>query len=366
MIDFTFSKESIEKWKEDLKPDHFWELIFTHLKIKRKGDFTWQLAVDHAPPQVLEELNVHRRKFWAGLSAILRSYCAPFCAFNESGTIAPTSDIDVTMIYSKALNLLKFIHRIIHKLYGKNLTMENLFDMNIYVHTWYMLCDSNRTGPLIIEDCSSRNKMLDEATLDRQHTWSLLRVYQARNAFKDIWNLVPEVKQNEVAMLHEDLMKWKRRKDPLFKAIEVMEEYQNTMTQEVYDATSRVAYLEQEAFYSLGAYLHVVVRLQQQRYIKLLPMHYKMSFCDNMGFLLFALEKAPNSGKIMKYLYRCLDAIRQLTNINKYNAEYQLLSDYQRAKTAGDLVKKNAIMEKWIQRKVDIMSMIKNVMAYAM
>ncbi len=339
MIDFTFSKESLEKWKTELQPEQFWELIFMHLKIKKKSEFSWHLAIDYAPQPVLEELNVHRRKFWTGLSAILRAYCGPFCAFNESGTIAPTSDIDITMVYSKALNLLKFVNDIIQKLYGKDLTMEKLFDMNIYVHTWYMMCDPSGPTPIIMEDCNSRNKILNESTLNRQ----------------------------ELHELNQELTSWKRRKNPLFKAIEIMENFQSSMTQEVYDATSRVAYFEQDAFYSVGAYLHVVVRLQQERHIKLLPVFYKMSFCDNLGFLLLALETAPNSGKIMKYLYRCLDAIRQLTKNSrlKYHKEYQMLLDYQKAKTMGDMQKKNAIMEKWINHNIDIIAMLKHLLPYA-
>lgn len=113
-ITVGISQAHVTLLKQYLKPDRFWQTVKKHVPIKHKTDFRWEMAVKalkESKLPVLEELNAHRRLFWTTLRQTLESTCAPFCEFTESGSVAPASDIDVTITHIKTLQLLAVADR---------------------------------------------------------------------------------------------------------------------------------------------------------------------------------------------------------------------------------------------------------------
>jgi hypothetical protein len=73
-------------------------------------------------------------------------------------------------------------------------------------------------------------------------------------------------------------------------------------------------YLENDAYYSVGAYLHIVLKVKNLDDDKLLDSVY-----DNMGFMILNFFKYDDTlkklEKIAKYLLRITDAINQMKNV---------------------------------------------------
>eukprot|EP00877_Chromochloris_zofingiensis_P014467 jgi/Chrzof1/9274/UNPLg00241.t1 len=130
-----------------------------------------------------------------------------------------------------------------------------------------------------------------------------------------MWALVPAAVKKALDQVDERnrYLKHMHGKDALTEAIHTMESARlqlDAQREPYYDATSRLAYFEVDAFYSVGAYMHVVVRMQQGRPVRLHREEFKMLFMDNLGFL---LHQRKHDAKVLKYLVRCIDAIKHVS-----------------------------------------------------
>lgn len=384
----SVENEDIQEWKKQLNPNEFWTLVTKHTSATGAADFSWALAVEELggrdKSHVLERLNQHRRRYWKGLKHIIESGCAPFCNVIETGTISPSSDIDITLTQMRSLQTLRLANKLTEKVYGKGASLSQTFDINIYAHAWYTSCGHFMA---LVEDCFASFRDLTRETYANQLMWAMVRIRKEymrkqRSPYaKEIWDAVPEAWKRPVRHLVTRLAGVQTRSGAhaFQNSVRAMEDAQlqiQSDTLKYLDATSQVAYFSNDAYYSVGAYLHIVARMQKGREdLDLAPELYLMSFLDNLGFLLTYVGEAgaaggagtvagtgtavgtlPNpgtlvlqeNGKLWKYLYRCADAVRRVdaSCLSKRQPTLALLDAWIQAKSAGDRVKKDTSARK--------------------
>lgn len=301
------------------------------------------------------------------------------CGLNNAGTVDKLSDYDITLKVLnddavEYMNILDIVD-VYCKIFSKLLFINNTFDINIYTGEFKDIEEiksrsifGSKFKICIVEQCENlkyTNNRLPNFIV-RQMRWSVERIYEYINTsknepIKDILKLkkilpsdeIKELKNvkdnfNKLIPFNDDDNREAYISEYIKKIKELLEEkrtiilelqthkddeiYIKNAISNIYNISCKILYLSNDAYYSSGAYIHIVGILQAYlniddtrnlEYIfknfnkKLLINFYIMSFNDNLGFL---LEKEyyydnPNDrilkedDKELKYIYRCFNAI---------------------------------------------------------
>jgi hypothetical protein len=352
----------------------FWAVVDRYLPQRQAFDYHDMIrSVSKADQRRLDR---HRRRFLKYLMFALSRTCKPFCRFIAAGSTLPTSDIDVTSFYAQPTTLVHGAQVIVNEIYGPGFSMSRLFDMNIYVHTWYVFCKAK--GVTIYEECSDRRKFMEPPLLLQQIMWGIVRIVANRREplVRVIFEALPLSIRAAALSLHRRLL-YRRRMHPdprerLAKAVGSVEALMNQLPQKTYeyfDANSYLAYLQHDAYLTVGAYNHVVLHMQRKLKIRMTRAEYVMSLLDNLGFLCVAsIGKALEvpSEKTLKYFYRCIDALINL-GVGKPIGLHEILKSFYSAKLRGErsryhvhvdrirtLFKTNADIMSFMAEQIDI------------
>ncbi len=329
----------------------------------------------------------------------LQSSCSPFCVFENLGSNDLTSDIDITILNTRAY-LMKLMAQKITDVIFKPLFMtinnsleitlsgsrtiklstnlSDLFDVNIYCTGWYNFCYSDiTTYPYItpmdqcykydeslfntyqyffysqinfafiknlkffkkrLTDTNNFGSYLSFENLENLHksytyikkhfvvSESLFRIIETieqekyrKTKFRYLQILILLTEQclrkyqNAIAKITKKLNNMRGQKINLNNEEKEVNDVLIIMIQKAIEKFFLYEYLslnslqrcyEEESYYSIGAYFHVVIQLQKKQFYDQLfsPFIYVMSFLDNAGLLLSHKDKD-------KYVQRMLDAI---------------------------------------------------------
>lgn len=299
-----------------------------HIASMRRGDQVW--------------IDRHRRHFLSYMLSRLSARCRPFCVFRDAGTKAPTSDIDVTSFYAQPTAVIHHAQHIAQEVYGPGVTLQRLFDINVYAHTWYISCAPR--GVTIYEECPERRKFMTPDVLMQQFLWGTLRICQSRrNALaRLIFYALPRNMQAASVNLQRRVRYAAKRPGAIDTAISRVMSLMNQLPQKMYqyfDANSYLASLQHDAYYTVGAYNHVVLHMQRRMTIRMTDAEYLMSLLDNLGFVCSLIRTqngdAAPGGKMLKYFYRCIDAMINL-GFDKPIVLHRILKTFYTAKLRGN------------------------------
>jgi hypothetical protein len=287
----------------------------------KQEPFTWA-AVMRRGDTVLAAAHASRHRFVLTLKPMLQKLCGKRCRVLDVGTVGPTSDYDITVEDGVNLRHLRTEANLLlaRTFESPVLTDIGQLDVNIYTHTWYMLCQSSKL--VVARVCRSRTEV-PPSVLASQLAWSGVRLYKTQPAWCEA-NLPRAL----VDQTSAHCLQWDRdvaegqtnalRASVWDKTVAQMEQRaQAALTAAgaagdapavaYYSATSRVAALAPDAYMSYGAYAHVVLQIQGKHRVTLFLAEYAMSALDNMGFLAVA-DTVPHA---FKYAHRVLDAVHR-------------------------------------------------------
>ena len=316
----------------------FWDIVYAYVPQNvSKSKVSWTMLTKALPTHSIGTLHKIRKEFYASLHDSLTELCAPFCEYNDAGSVSPTSDMDISMLYVRPVPALEIAKKYTEQVWGKDIRYNRLFDINLYAHIWYMPC---KTRIRLIEECAYKD--IPSEIMLRQIGWSMQRLLESE----------PDIAaKSQYAGVASKVKAYRKKQNvTLSAAIERMQTALLALPQnklaEYFDMTSTVASLSEEAFYSCGAYLHVVVRMQKKTRIKLARELYVMSFFDNLGFLVHA----DGDGHVAKYAYRCLDALKHMGYMSaQLLSTHEVLRTFYAAKLKGDNIEKERMLNRFIE-----------------
>jgi hypothetical protein len=224
-------------------------------------------------------------------------------------------------------------------LFGQGLSFERLFDINFYASVWYDFCNGQ---PAEAGTCDVHPLPIEIA--GKQLMWSAIRIAQCKYipSGSIIWKAFPAPFQDRVTRLLDKLNTPNKNVDDRHR--HALEQLDDILVQDTidlpryYDATSEVAFYENGAYLSIGAYVHVVQCMQAKTTkCRLDPAKLLMSILENVGFWLEVTEcvgiprtanrrlsvdvAVPLYSKSMKYLLRVFDAIDRLDRTSPTTAK---------------------------------------------
>jgi len=307
------------------------------LKIKFPKRFKYHHDKYKINKTLLHKIHLFRINYFAkNLIDLLHIICNndKLCYISNVGTISDVSDIDIT-INNKKLDKFENIIDIIKKYsnyFRNNLNIANYFDMNFYYDSLNCV---NKKKIILIKDCK-KLKPLSLNIMKNQLAWSCYRIF----------------KSNETELTKKIQKKFKIKENKTKKydiklLIKMQNKYINNYKlnssdknrYNYYNIYSLLKYNEIDAYYSIGAYVHIVEIIQINLVnpeIKNLMFNYNkktlkqlfiLSFFDNLGFFIEVNDNIKLKSILIdktdaKYLYRCLNAyylIKLLNNKNKIN-----------------------------------------------
>lgn len=351
----------------------FWSIVRKY--VPNTADFDYHNSIRRMSRSDQVRIDGHRRRFLAYLLENLSRDCRPFCVFKDAGSKAPTSDIDVTSFYAQPVTLIQMAQHIAEDVYGPGTTLQRLFDMNIYPHTWYILCLPK--GVTVYEECPERRKFMTPRILLQQFLWGTLRIIAARRnpMARLIFNILPKRMRHAAILLQQRVRRKARLQGASDAAVARVTNLLNRMPQRLYayfDANSYLASLQHDAYLTVGAYNHVVLHMQRRLTIRMTEAEYLMSLLDNVGFMCSLLQQgdelsfATPGEKMLKYFYRCIDALINLGFDQPINI-HRILHNFYNAKLRGNtlkyrihmdnvraLFKTNAMIMQFLAEKINI------------
>jgi hypothetical protein len=273
--------------------------------------FNWNLVTLFSTQQQLLQYHNERKKY---INELISKHCSrnKECYITYIGSDTPKSDIDINL---NCPTVQQVVASIMEEHYEKyNDSLEDMFDTNIYgsmIRQFGQDCSEVRTLQTFCHP--------DYFPLYSQRVWSFFRVAQAIKT-KFIKSLSTPYKRlyEKCIKLERELPKknsklYSKYLDMYVKALHDP----NPNYQVISDKFSMCKYLETDAYYSIGAVLHIV---EHKKNIK--PEVIYDSIYDNLGF---ALEILYKNGlchviiaqlkimKMCKYLARICDAYKLLT-----------------------------------------------------
>jgi hypothetical protein len=281
-------------------------------------DLTWHNVKKYASILQIEKIDKFRRAY---VKFLLESFCnkKTLCKYERTGKVTPLSDIDINIEKNNIKNIMfKYdLHEIVKDIYHLHFSLfkhdlEKLFDINIYAAI-FKLFDKTKKQFYIPE----------YKTNYQQRIWACLRfvqVLQHHNLFHIIVKKLFRNNDGYTKLLYDTDIKIKylenkyssnKSKTKIY--IKILEKYyniinQNKKIQSIIKIYSLCKYLENDAYHSAGAYLHIVANKQNLNDNILYD-----SIYDNLGFLVESFfkhsEQATKLEKLAKYLSRIFDAM---------------------------------------------------------
>ena len=294
----------------------------------------WHGFIDTLADEDVERADGIRRRFLAYALDVAGTTCRPFCRFSDVGTQAPTSDIDVTVLNTRAMLISRLVNQLFQYVFLQanrghgNLTMSKVFDINVYCNPYYSVCGYDGISILPIEACApDRQLELNMKARIDQACWSMLRLVdvdwawdgEADRDFRDGVRILWSSSKQCGTTGYEAAVEGAER------ILERLSAEKNQQSQNAADlrrryvnAVSAVHVLEQDAYFSYGAFVHVVIGMQQgSRKVSLSRMDYIASFFDNLGFFAENLIKQQHDPpslnmSVVKYFHRCAKALEAI------------------------------------------------------
>lgn len=317
--------KTIQKIHTNLnKPDiYFFQYIKTggtmsvHHKIvddKIYIELSWENILNYGTFDQIQNFDKFRVNY---INFLLQKYCNKntTCVSERIGKVTAFSDIDINIENYLVENKFKYnIHEIIKNIYRHHyklfkLDLDRLFDTNLYGVAFKFY--DNNTKTFYIPDYKTNYS---------QRIWSCLRL--AMISKNQIFNIGKYMNTNLLSdathKLHKlsELYGKKHRINTYIKNVEIYYGLisKNASMNKIIQVYSLCKYLENDAYYSVGAYLHIVLKVKNLDDPKLLDSVY-----DNMGFMIFNFFKYDDPlkklEKIAKYLLRITDAINQMQSV---------------------------------------------------
>lgn len=234
------------------------------------------------------------------------------CSITAVGSTSLTSDYDVTVSGPRAAQVVELFNQEFGQFFnGKS--SATVFDTNLY--------GAGFLEPIQLGNFAIYGRfkyVTDAQDVKRQRTWALLQVYRVLVEKKDSV-LQGNLLFKDAAQLYLELNRTKTKdrvglNAEYEKALKVVEKIKTKMLsettpniplrQQYKDAISRANYFAAEAYYTQGAFMHIVGQTQgKMKDIPITREEYTDSFIENIGY---ALE---HDGKDVKYVARAMDAL---------------------------------------------------------
>jgi len=293
------------------------------------------LSLSHKRQQAVHEV---RQSFVRFVFSVAGQTCSPFCQFIDVGTDSPTSDIDVTVVNTRASLVVRLAAELFEALFLRSpsapvdddptrpTTMSSLLDVNVYSNIYYDTCGGSMQPK---HQCPRTPSSLN-ASQAEQAVWALMRVpkhvlgRQSTLHWRALCSLAEtlraSVKGGCAGGVQADSVSFlaaiensERLLSELGEKAEKVRGFHNesfsswSETRDQYlRAVSAVRCMETDAYISYGAFAHVVLVMQAgKKGVNLTPLEYIASFFDNLGFLCGCKRVDTHAAK---YLVRCFDA----------------------------------------------------------
>ena len=292
----------------------------------------WELLVQFGTKSQLSTFDKMRISY---LDDLLERHCSPLldCHTRIIGSRSPKSDMDINMTCPKHME--EVLHGIFKEHHARfpGISLEDLFDVNIYGSVFHYLDDRCDTRQMTLA-CYPRYEMGY-----RQRMWSFLRIIEMCET-----HLTPEQRREMCEMwpapysrLYADTkvlygQQKRRNPDGYVRAIST---YMKALAQPTPDphgiaeAFGKSKVLEHDTYRSIGAVLHIVEHRTNLR-----PSAMYDSCYDNLGFVFQALLKPSLCGKgvlmnrvikCAKYIERVIDAVRHINAPRKISGPFRKL-----------------------------------------
>lgn len=341
--------------KNTIKPDNY---FFPYIKnvepiildgimsIKRKIvddkiyiELTWDNILNYGTFDQIQNFDKFRVNY---INYLLQEYCNKntTCVSERSGKVTAFSDIDINIENYLVENKFKYnIHEIIKNIYTHHyrlfkLDLDILFDTNLYGVS-FKFYDNN----------IKKFYIPDYKTNYSQRVWSCLRLAMiSKNQVFNIEKYMDTKLLTDATHKLHKLTKLYGKKHRINTYIKNIEIYyglisKNASMNKIIQIYSLCKYLENDAYYSVGAYLHIVLKVKNLDDSKLLDSVY-----DNMGFMISNFfkydEKLKKLEKIAKYLLRITDAINQMKTVKNKNKSLEVYNICNEAITQKKQLKK--------------------------
>jgi hypothetical protein len=329
------------------------------------------------------------------MTTLLKTDCTWFyhdtaCDVRNVGTQGAHSDVDIAFTYmtsQKPLAIVAGINSCLNEAVPGQ-SLASLFDINFYASELYEVCkhrDKHNLGFYKAVECDNEgilnliNPLEDQALIHNQVAWSLARVFLVNgvlaNQFAELlgispikWKTITNIIKNvaDIKQSGDQHRYWGLVYDVTTKRETTMLEYADYKTQYMQAATTKRDYyhyssylcmLEDDGYISMGGLFHVVGVLQQlatKNIIVKLPQHMLLcSVLDNLGFFLSHSNESSLDSKDIKYLYRCMDALKRCALAffsPYYNTKIMemsnLIDGVKAASNASDLAQKKSYLIK--------------------
>lgn len=307
--------------------------LYQHIRIIRNKvyiRFQWDLVVLFASKSQLITFDKMRKQY---IQDLVQKHCSKEveCYAKFVGSDTPKSDIDINFSCPNAEKVLSNIYKDHAKHYNDSL--DEMFDTNLYGSVFRFLTkecsvDSNLSSICYPKHSSDYN----------QRIWSFLRIAQNLNStcLSTTDNVIAVLPQrykkllNKATLLSNKLQKKKDRqywyKTYLASYIKILKTKNDP--KKISKAFSMCKFFENDAYYTVGAVLHIV---EQQKDVE--PNSLYDSIYDNLGFAIetmfsygtcHSLLTLVKISKMCKYIARICDAYKQLTNKTSLDKLYTL------------------------------------------
>jgi hypothetical protein len=280
------------------------KIVQKYLELNPDCTRTWQELMQSCNKRQRYTLHRARRRIVEHIVKSIGESCEPFCTFLEVGTDSPTSDVDITVINTRASMSIRAANLLCRDLFrdfpgGSRFSLPQQLDVHLY-STVYCVSD----GMII-----PKFKCLKKDTLKVQVEQVLFSCMNIRNRLvvqnKILWDTVDKLAEDLDVIAF--VRKTKRSQRAFLTALDESEKSLQNCIQdpnlypEYMAKVSMLKMAEIDAYVSYGAFLHVVVKLQWgQKDMTLTPLECAASFFDNLAYL---QEK-----NVQKYFDRCVSA----------------------------------------------------------
>lgn len=281
----------------------------------------WELLVQFGTKWQLAHFDKLRVAY---INDLLERHCTPLlqCHTTIIGSRSPKSNVDINMICPKHME------EVLHAIYQEHeqrfpgISMEELFDANIYGSVFHYLDDRCDTREMTIA-CYPRYEMGY-----RQRMWSFLRIVEmcechlSKEQCTAMISEWPKAYQKLYGATKTLYQQQKRRKPSQY--IRAITAYMKELAlpkpnpHAIAEAFSRSKVVEHDTYRSIGAVLHIVEHRKD-----LHPSALYDSCYDNLGFIFQIFLKRPLCGtgsltnqliKSAKYIGRVFDAVRNIND----------------------------------------------------
>jgi hypothetical protein len=281
----------------------------------------WELLVQFGTKKQLARFDKLRVVY---VNYLLEKHCTPLlqCHTQVVGSRSAKSNVDINMICPKHME--EVLHGIYqeHDKHFPSISLEELFDTNIYGSVFHFLDDRCDAREMTLE-CYPRYEMGY-----RQRMWSFLRIVELcerelpKKERVSLVSQLPTEYQNLYTNTKVVFLQQRRRKsDEYVRAIsKYMKELARSSPDphKIAEAFSRSKVVEHDTYRSIGAVLHIV-----EHRTDLHPSALYDSCYDNLGFVFQQFLKRSLCGKGVlinkliksaKYIERIYDAVYRINS----------------------------------------------------